>query len=672
MSELQFPKNPTVGQEYDFAPYRYYWDGVKWKTKGIGYNPVNDLRDELEPKISDNESKVFEALRRSYADAGLNLVDGSFEEGGVLSVASDVMITASVLGYSWGGNFPHTVVPGTDPTAVGSGYIPRTDVLLRSELASAGGATIVGTASGKTVQESIAITPQVFVDIASVSGSDVLVGDHIYAGGVLYVIADSIPNGGVTSPDCHLIAPDKYAVKHSRGTSDRVGVYTTKPELGHRAGQLRYSKGASGAKLLTDLSRYKPNTIKDFAPTVAYVDLSKDGTGDGLSWDTAKKSIYAGIVLNPDILYVRGGLYARHLRMMSFSLTKDMAIIAVGGPVVQGSLATGAWTLAAGKTKTYALTYMSGLTGMTGNVIDTYVLNNGAPSLLSAVASIDIVEATPGSFYHSGTVTYVHAADDRDLTKYGDSLRLIQPVAGPIITWTGDYKLLLQGFECWYGGTGGSNNVGLVSNGTAYAGSSFYNIDCVFGGCRDGGGGNGLAVRDIGMCISERSSCVVNQRDGFNYHYGMVGGGNTTLAPHYIEIDCVANGNGLGSGSGNNQGSTAHENCVGFRINGDYSWQTDGGCIVDIDASKCHMVNVSCNHSGVVGALLSADPWAGAPGVTAEWWIDGMSLSGNPAIANARGDLAVDGYNSRLHYVDVMSDKPTSTRSFSVSPDDLV
>ena len=41
MSELQFPKNPIVGQEYDFAPYKYYWDGVKWKTKGTGCLQVN-------------------------------------------------------------------------------------------------------------------------------------------------------------------------------------------------------------------------------------------------------------------------------------------------------------------------------------------------------------------------------------------------------------------------------------------------------------------------------------------------------------------------------------------------------------------------------------------------------------------------------------------------------
>ena len=670
MNTLQFPADPVLNQEYDYPPYKYYWDGVKWKTRGIGYNPVNDLRDEV-------AGSTREAIRRSYQEAGYNLVDGSFELGGVLYSTSDVLLhQLSGKAYSWDGTYPvdgYVVDSGTDPTVV-AGYVPRTDVVLRNQLASTGGAELIGTASGKTVQDTVAITPQVFSDIGSVSGSDVLIGDYISVGGVLYVISSSIPNGGVTSPDCHLIAAGKYAVKYSRGVSNRAGVFVTSPALGHRAGQLRYQKGQGKPRLLTDISRYKPNTTKDLATTVAYVDWSRtDNTGDGLSWATAKRDIPGGIGLNPDILYVRGGLYPRLARMTSFSVTKDMAIIAVGGPVVQGSLAKGTWALVAGKTKTYALTYMSGLTNVTSSVIDTFVLTNGSPSLLSYVASIDDVEATPGSFYHSGTVTYVHAADDRDLTKYGDSLRLMQPVAGPIITWTGDYKLLMQGIECWYGGTGGSDNVRLISDGTAHYGATFYNIDCVFGGCRDGAGGNGLAVRDIGMCISERSSCVANRRDGFNYHYGMIAGaGGTTLAPHYIEIDCVANGNGLGGNEGNNQGSTAHENCVGFRIGGDYSWHTNGGCIVDIDASKCHMVDVSCNNSGVVGALLSADPWAGAPGVTAEWWVDGMSLSGNPAIANAKGDLATDGYNSRLHYVDVMSDKPISTRSFSVTPDDLI
>ena len=157
MSELQFPKNPTTGQEYDFPPYKYYWDGEKWKTKGVGYNPVNDLRDELEPRIStsesrisdnesrisDNESKVFDALRRSYAEAGLNLVEGNFEEGGELLAATDVMITASGDGYAWTGAFPKVVAPGTDPAAV-AGFVMRSYAGLRSELASSGGAGMIG------------------------------------------------------------------------------------------------------------------------------------------------------------------------------------------------------------------------------------------------------------------------------------------------------------------------------------------------------------------------------------------------------------------------------------------------------------------------------------------------------------------------------------------------
>ena len=141
MSELQFPKNPIVGQQYDFPPYRHYWDGVKWKTMGIGYNPVNDLRSELEPKVNSNTVSVFEALRRSYAEAGFTLVDGSFEEGGTLTSTSDVLLhKASGIVYS---GPIGSVAAGTDPTLVGSGYVPCTDVALRRELAGNGGAGLV-------------------------------------------------------------------------------------------------------------------------------------------------------------------------------------------------------------------------------------------------------------------------------------------------------------------------------------------------------------------------------------------------------------------------------------------------------------------------------------------------------------------------------------------------
>ena len=61
-----------------------------------------------------------EALRRSYAEAGYNLVDGSFEAGGTLTSPSDVLLhEASGKAYSGAGPFPQAVTAGTDPVSGG-------------------------------------------------------------------------------------------------------------------------------------------------------------------------------------------------------------------------------------------------------------------------------------------------------------------------------------------------------------------------------------------------------------------------------------------------------------------------------------------------------------------------------------------------------------------------
>lgn len=40
MAVLDFPANPVLNQEYNFPPFRYRWDGEKWRTIGTGANPV--------------------------------------------------------------------------------------------------------------------------------------------------------------------------------------------------------------------------------------------------------------------------------------------------------------------------------------------------------------------------------------------------------------------------------------------------------------------------------------------------------------------------------------------------------------------------------------------------------------------------------------------------------
>ena len=93
-------------------------------------------------KISDRMLKgegLRTLLKRVASEAGFNLVGGSFEEGGVLDSADDVLwYQAEGTYYSWGGVLPKTATAGATPTSsggIGAGaWVDRTDVTLRSEL----------------------------------------------------------------------------------------------------------------------------------------------------------------------------------------------------------------------------------------------------------------------------------------------------------------------------------------------------------------------------------------------------------------------------------------------------------------------------------------------------------------------------------------------------------
>lgn len=143
MPQLDFPSSPLVGDEYTYSNYTYQWDGEKWKTIGTGSNPVNELRKELKPS-------VLEALRRSYVEAGYNLVQGSFEKGGVLNSTNDVLLLEKEgTAYSWTGAYPsdgYVVAPGTDPYS-NSNFIDQNSASLSQKISEVGGAGVVGSGS---------------------------------------------------------------------------------------------------------------------------------------------------------------------------------------------------------------------------------------------------------------------------------------------------------------------------------------------------------------------------------------------------------------------------------------------------------------------------------------------------------------------------------------------
>lgn len=113
-----------------------------------------------------------EQWRRSLAEAGLTLVDGSFEEGVTANSATDaVWHISGGQCYTWGGEFPKTVASGSTPeTAGGIGlgeWVSVGDAALRTELAAPTGSELIGhrNATVGSTLDSIAVRSDQFSTI---------------------------------------------------------------------------------------------------------------------------------------------------------------------------------------------------------------------------------------------------------------------------------------------------------------------------------------------------------------------------------------------------------------------------------------------------------------------------------------------------------------------------
>lgn len=137
--------------DYDRAVYNpvptgddnwYAWGGTTPKTIPPGSTPqtTGGFGENAWLLKTDNVLRPTsrEGIRRSYASAGLILVDGSFEFGGTLNGISDVLLhESSGKAYSWAGPFPKIIPP--DSSVVGfidqSGKLsPTSKTLSRTEL----------------------------------------------------------------------------------------------------------------------------------------------------------------------------------------------------------------------------------------------------------------------------------------------------------------------------------------------------------------------------------------------------------------------------------------------------------------------------------------------------------------------------------------------------------
>lgn len=177
---------------YPTDGYWYSWNGKLPYVVPANSSPTPGGKKGWGVVTRDERVIAREALRRTYLEAGYNIVEGSFEEGGVLVNVNDVLLqerTGKVFSGPAG-----AVAAGTNP--VGDiNWKPVTDNLLREELADTDGVSLVG---GAVSEKEFNASSVESLHVSSTTPSDgmkVVVSRHYGSkfGGGKYVYDSSAP-----------------------------------------------------------------------------------------------------------------------------------------------------------------------------------------------------------------------------------------------------------------------------------------------------------------------------------------------------------------------------------------------------------------------------------------------------------------------------------------------
>lgn len=123
----------------------------------------------VEGALTNNHTNDREQWRRSLAEAGLTLVDGSFEEGATVNNNTDaVWYIAGGQCYTWGSTFPRDVPAKSTPASSGGVAIGAwssvDDATLRQELAAPDGAGMIGVKQPSVISAPPSLNLQKWLD----------------------------------------------------------------------------------------------------------------------------------------------------------------------------------------------------------------------------------------------------------------------------------------------------------------------------------------------------------------------------------------------------------------------------------------------------------------------------------------------------------------------------
>lgn len=334
-------------------------------------------------------------------------------------------------------------------------------------------------------------------------------------------------------------------------------------EKNHLLNDKIFTDGKGNFDTTIDMNDYKLS-----GGTTYYVDIKKgNNSNDGLSKEAPMQSFRELLskVSDNDTIIVAEGNYLRDRGILiPKPFNKSVNIIGENNNVNIVIADEPTWIKTSGRTNVYEFSRST-----TDRVVN---VNNNTE--LKKVNSIDLVDATPNSYFIDGTMVYANADNmpNKDIVPVMSSTN--------IQTTSLTSNIYFENINF----VGGRNCVelNLSSSNSAFFNNCSFNYGAEYY--------NGLAIIGGKNIILNNCTANNNGMDGFNYHIGA-----DKSKPFIIEIDCTGLNNGIEKGTAgvkSNNGTTIHDGLKGIRVNGLYG-RNDGGNVADVNEGT-ETWNLSC------------------------------------------------------------------------------
>lgn len=241
------------------------------------------------------------------------------------------------------------------------------------------------------------------------------------------------------------------------------------------------------------------------------------------------------------VIKVKGGVYPYdNCWKSSAPGAAVLQVVSWDGAQVVSSMHDSGLTWTLGTSSTYSATFTENVV----NVFDAHVLtSDGDYSILTLAASLAACQATPGSYFITGTTIYVHAVDGRAPDA---NLRVYKRRADGFADYNGRWtKLNGQMYLENVAFEGGVWPFYTELSSSSYT-QAVYGRSCTF----KYGANSAPIVNGNVLCLWQSCIAAWNATDGF--HYNPLFG---SIPASGIEQDCIGRWNGLGGGSVNNNSS---------------------------------------------------------------------------------------------------------------------